>query len=267
MRRTVTTIAFSILAAQAAVAGGPTEVITAQTPAAAPAPVASNYVRIELGYGTTDLADGNWLPPGQSDPRVYFDLTSKSVGYGAFAIGHDWHNGVRADIGAAIFGSTNLTAPEGSPRPDDQDQHASITAGSVSSVALMANLFYSPLERSNPGSKLQPFVVFGAGIANNKTGTWTRENTEAETEVRSFEGSSNTDLAWSIGLGASYEVARAGKSPVMVEAAWRYYDLGTAKGGTTPLPGNGASQPQDPLNFTARHSVVSIGLRIPLGRN
>ncbi|MFN4202745.1 MAG: hypothetical protein ACK4GM_06820 [Tabrizicola sp.] len=45
----------------------------------------------------------------------------------------------------------------------------------------------------------------------------------------------------------------------------RYFDLGTARGGTTPLPGSGAGgAPVEALNFDVNDTVVALGLRIPM---
>lgn len=224
------------------------------------------YVRAELGGAKPGFDDANWLPPGGSDPRVFFDLDGDTVGFAAVAYGFDWQNGFRGDIALMGFGSADFSGTWSRTEPASAGPHATITGGSVRSTALMANVFYSPLEQRGNANRLQPFVVAGLGLANNRVSDWTRENAASAQPVRSFEGASGTDLAWSIGLGASYQVTRAGRQPILVEAAWRYYDLGKAEGGATPLPGSGSSEPQEPLQFQNTQSVITLGIRIPLQR-
>lgn len=229
------------------------------------------YARFELGGALPSPDDGYWLPPGYvdgvtGDPRVNFDLDGDSRGFGAIALGYDWMNGFRGDLSLTFTGSTSITGPcSGASDGTPCSGHANIIGGSVKTTALMGNVFYSPLEQRGSNSVFQPFIVGGIGLAHNKVGPWTRENTSGgPAPVRSFEGDSKTDLAWSLGFGASLQVTRPGKWPVIVEASWRYYDFGEASGGATPITAGGV--PVQPLTFNQRDQVVSIGVRIPLRR-
>ena len=132
----------------------------------------------------------------------------------------------------------------------------------------MANVFYAPMEARGSNAVFQPFVVAGIGVAENEVSEWTRRNTAsgAGRTFRTFEGDTNSGVAWSVGLGASLQVTKPGKWPVILEAAWRYYDFGEANGGTTPLPGEGNGVPAKALTFENTSNVVSFGLRIPLQR-
>lgn len=224
------------------------------------------YVRLELGLANPNPDGGTWLPPGPGDPRIYFDLSGENTGYGAVAYGFDWMDGIRADVALTFFGNTDLTSPEGETIPPDTEQHAEITDASVRTTAVMANLFFSPMEAQGSNSRFQPFVVGGLGLARNQMGSWERTNTDSGRETRRFEGNTSNALAVSLGLGASYQVTRAGQRPVIVEAAWRYYHLGRAKGSPVPFPGDGQAQPREALNFANEQSVFTLGVRIPLQR-
>ncbi|MBI1416074.1 MAG: hypothetical protein GC146_02520 [Limimaricola sp.] len=57
-----------------------------------------------------------------------------------------------------------------------------------------------------------------------------------------------------------------GKPPVILEIAYRYYDFGTAQGGTDVVAGGGASTPVQGLTFHNTDQVLSVSLRIPLTR-
>lgn len=226
------------------------------------------YLRFELGHAVKSVDDGYWQPPGfPGDPQVNFNLDSANSNFGSLAIGFDWQNGFRGDVSLSASGSTNVSGPcQSASDATPCSTHADITSASVSTTTLMANLFYSPLEQGGSNSVFQPFVVGGIGVARNKVGSWTRENSSSSPVTRSFEGYTNTNLAWSVGLGASMQVSGPGKWPIIVEASWRYYDYGLARGGSTPLAGSGGSEPVTPLTFVTSEQVVSLGIRIPLKR-
>lgn len=218
------------------------------------------YARVEIGGAAQSFKDAYWLPPGYpADPRVTFDLGDKNTGFGSVAVGHDWMNGFRADLSLSITGRSDIAGNCSSASDGTAcATHADITGGSVKTTALMGNVFYSPLEQRGSNSRFQPFIVGGLGIASNDVGDWTRENAGS----RTFLGDRTTDLAWSIGVGMAYQVSKPGKRPVILEASYRYYDFGTAKGSATPA--TGTSLPVEPLTFNTTSQVLSVGLRIPL---
>jgi opacity protein-like surface antigen len=94
--------------------------------------------------------------------------------------------------------------------------------------------------------------------------SWTRTNAASPNPVRVFNGDTVSDFAWSLGAGVAWQVSRPGRHPVIIEATWRYYDFGTAEGGTVADVGVGT--PRQPLTFENRDHVFSIGVRIPLQR-
>ncbi len=233
------------------------------------------YFRAELGYGFNDAANGYWDPPNPLDPRIFFDLGADDSAMGAVAIGFDWQNGWRADLSLSRLVTADVSGPciaasDGSACDTSPtlDNHTDIGSASMSSTALMANVFYAPREAAGSNSRFQPFVVGGIGVSRNSVGEWVRENSSGGDSgrlTRTFEGDTSTEIAWSLGFGAAWQVTRPGQRPVIVEASWRYYDFGSASGGATPLPGEGSGVPRQPLTFDARSSVVSIGVRIPPG--
>lgn len=232
------------------------------------------YIRVEMGSSDPSLGGAYWRPPGYDpapgvgDPEVRFDLGADRGTVSSVAFGHDWQ-GWRADVSLSYFGTTTASGPCGSASDGSScDLHASIDRAPVSSTVIMGNVFYAPLEARGSHSVFQPFVVAGLGVARNEVADWTRTNASptATRPTRTFAGDTSTSLAWSMGVGASYQITRPGKWPVLLEASWRYYDLGEASGGATPLPGSGGSQPVQPLTFDNTRSVIAIGLRIPLER-
>lgn len=221
-----------------------------------------NYLRLELGGVFGSAGDANWLPPGfPSDPQVFFDLDLDAAALAAIGIGRDYGNGWRGEVSLNLFGNRDFEGPWSYTVPEDPGPHASME-GSVRSVALMANGYR---DFDSAGS-MTPFVTFGLGIARNTMGDWTRINPDAGRTRRSFEGDSDTGLAWSVGAGVSWDVGPVlGSSPAKLDLSWRYFDLGSASGGTEPLPGSGAGgNPVEALNFDVNDHVVALGLRIPM---
>lgn len=230
------------------------------------------YARVELGQAGLSLDDAYWLPPGEDDPRIDFDATplSDPVGFGAIALGYDWQNGVRADVSLFATGSSDVAAPCSSASDATPcATHSDITDASIKTTGLMGNVFYTPFEARGSNSTFQPFVVAGLGVANNKVGEWTRtknpDNPTLETDtVRTFEGDNTTNLAWSLGIGASLQVTRPGKWPVLVEFTLRHYDFGKASGGINPV--TSGHEPIQPFTFDNTAQVLTLGVRIPLKR-
>lgn len=223
------------------------------------------YVRIEAGRSRADLDDANWLPPGPSDPRVYFDFSDQDKAFAGLAFGYDWMNGFRADLGLFSAGTVDATGAWSHTVPAVPGPHANITAATVSTRAVLGSVFYSPLEQQRVNSRIQPYLVAGLGLARNRMSDWTRVNAASPSPVRSFAGETSTDLAYSLGLGVAVQLTPPGKHPVMLDLAWRYYDFGTAEGGTTPLTGTGGT-PREALKVDRRDSVVSLSVRVPLRR-
>lgn len=222
------------------------------------------YLRFELGGARYGSRDANWLPPGfPGDPQVFFDLDVDNAVFGAMAIGHTYSRNLRAEVALNLFGSSDFAGPWTYTLPATTGPHADMS-GSVKSVALMANGYYS----FDTVGKVTPFVTAGLGLARNTTGIWTRTNTAAvpPTPVtRSFSGASKNNLAWTVGLGVAMDVGPVmGSAPATLELAWRYFDLGTANGGSTPVTGGPGGVPVAPLNFNVSTNVISVGLRIPL---
>ena len=225
------------------------------------------YVRAEVGGARLSPDDGRWQPAGASDPTVSLDFSTDDVNFGALGFGYDWMNGFRADLtflstgNGSIKGTCSSTS-DGTPCAD----HVDSISTTLNTKALMVNVFYAPLEQRGSNSIFQPFLVAGVGLAHNSVGDWTRINDDATRPERSFDGASTDSFAWSVGFGAALQVTRPGKWPIILEAAYRYYDFGSAEGGAAPLPGNGSSRPTEPVRFDVTSQVVSIGVRIPLQR-
>lgn len=221
------------------------------------------YVRLEIGYGTSDIGDAFWSPPGTSDPQVFFDLSADKTPYGSLSFGFDWMNGFRSDLSVASFGTKSVSGSWSYTSPPTPGPHADV-ATEVETLSMMVNLYYSPLEQMGRNQRFQPYVTAGVGVAQNTMGSWTRTNSSSSRPTRTFEGDAKTSEAWTVGVGASWQVFDYQTRPVMLDASVRYFDLGEAKGSGTPLMGSGSSQPREPVQFKVKSTVFSIGVRVPL---
>ena len=221
------------------------------------------YVRAGLGVEYSMVDDGSWESPGASDPLVLFDLDSDNAAFGSVGVGFDWMNGYRGDISLSYFGERDVAGPWSATIPPTTGPHASV-ATSVSSLALMGHFHYAPWEQQRKNSRFNPYVSAGLGFARNEMSTWTRTNPASARPVRSFEGNTETDLAWSVGVGASWQIQRPGQRVMLLDAGVQYFDLGNAQGSGQPLPGSGSSTPRQPLTIGMETTVLSVGIRIPL---
>jgi opacity protein-like surface antigen len=220
-----------------------------------------SYFRVELGAARASAGNASWLPPGYpNDPKVFFDLNSDTAAFGAVALGHSFGSGWRAEAALNMFGSADFLGPWSYTVPDTPGPHADM-AGSTRSVALLFNGYYD----FETDRKLTPFVTAGVGVAHNMMGDWTRINPDSDRTTRSFTGGSETDLAWTVGLGMAVDVGPIiGSAPAKIELSWRYFNLGSVSGGAVPLAGSGSKgEPVSPLNFDLGAQVISLALRIP----
>lgn len=221
------------------------------------------YVRAGLGVEYSMVDDGFWESPGASDPLVLFAFDSDNAAFGSVGVGFDWMNGYRGDISLSYFGEKDVSGPWSATIPPTPGPHASM-ATSVSSLALMGHVYYTPWERQGKNTRFNPYVSAGVGFARNEMSTWTRTNPAATRPERSFEGNIETDLAWSVGIGASWQIQRPGQRVMLLDAGVQYFDLGDAQGSGQPLAGSGTSTPRQPLTVGMDATVVSVGIRIPL---
>lgn len=227
------------------------------------------YLRLDIGRSNPAYEGANWRPPGYDpDPEVSFGLGGEDyISMGSLAIGFDWQNGWRGDVGVVGTGTDDISGPcIGASDGSSCAVHADIESASISTTAVMGHVFYAPFEARGSNSPFQPFFMAGAGVARNEVGEWTRVNAGATRPSRTFEGDRTSSLALSVGVGAAYQITKPGDWPIILEGSIRYYDFGDASGGATPLPGNGSSSPVRPLTFDTSQSVVSFGVRIPLKR-
>jgi opacity protein-like surface antigen len=224
---------------------------------------AEEYFKFQLGLTAPEASDAYWLPKGfPNDPQVNFDIDDLgTTGFGSLAVGHAYANGLRADVEFLFTGRGDATgACSSASNGSSCFVHSDITDAEVRSKAIMANVTY---EFAMSGA-LKPFVTAGVGYAQNTLSDWTRTanpGNPTTRPVRTFEGSTENSFAWTLGVGASYEVTSA-KQPLFIDVSYRYFDLGSVEGGRAPTSDNGAS-PDKGLSFDMASHALTVGLRIP----
>ena len=268
MKAFIRSVAFAALAASANTA------MAQQQPVASPlygaawfTGPAQAYLRLGIGSGSYDISDGNWAPPGAapngSDPVVFFDLSEPEGVAGTIAFGRQLRIGWRGEILFTAFDNKDVSGPWSYTVPATPGPHADVST-TIESRALMANVLYDLPNIGTGRFSAQPFLSAGIGMAWNKMGDWTRTNAASSRPSRTFEGDTNTDLAWTLGAGVSWNVGKNSSGPIKLDLMYQYFDLGSAQGGSTLLSGGGSSTPVSPLEFDVSSQVISVGVRIPL---
>lgn len=230
---------------------------------------------LEGAAGGTWLGDqpGYWQSPGPGDPRITYDVDGNATFAGFISVGKTVREGVRADFSLGVIGNQDIHAdwvsPPPSADPDKPNDHANMDT-SVSAITGMFNVSVEPLTLAGKNGAIQPFITAGIGMANVSMDNWTRTNNATNMggdpdfrPVRTFDGNSNLNFAWSIGGGVSVDITETMKRPAYLDLSYRYIDMGNVSGGSEALPGNGNSVPIEPFNFDYTVHVVSVGLRIP----
>ncbi len=220
------------------------------------------YIRFDLGYLNGSFGDAFWQPPGfPSDPEVHFDVSGDSGLVGGVAVGRYVTPDIRAEGAIVLFGDQPFDGSWSYTIPATSGPHADVR-GSVRSVALMANGYY---DFPTGAGAITPYVTAGIGLASNTMSDWTRINADVGRTERTFAGGQNSDLAWSVGVGASVDISRQVGRAALLDFGYRYYDLGQAVGSTTPLPGSGSGgDPVTGLTIDVQRQVFNIGITFPM---
>jgi hypothetical protein len=225
------------------------------------------YLRLGVGAGSFGISDGKWAPPGAppngSDPIVFFDLSEPDNAVGTIAIGRKVRQNMRGEIALTHFGREDISGPWSYTVPSSLGPHASVST-TFQSTALMANVFYDLPKMGRGDFRVQPYIMGGLGVAWNKMGDWTRINTDKPQPTRTFEGDTNSDFAFALGVGAGWTVGKSKAGPITLDVMYQFFDLGSAKGSSTVLSGGQGDAPVDPLSFDVTSHVISFGVRIPL---
>ncbi len=259
-------LAVGFVTAMTVASAGAADLPTHKTPPApvapipAPQPQFQFYVRGQVGGAWLAQDRGSWTGPGAGDPSVTEAISAPASFTGGAAAGVQFMPGLRTDISYDYLGYFSV---HGNPiAPGGGVGHASMDGG-VTSNLLMANLFVEPFRLMNVNTGfVTPFVTGGVGAALNDMGDWTRTNPTAGTPVRTFSGSSQTNFAWDIGGGLSFDITSLFHRAAFVDLTYRYIDAGHVTGGYVPVSDKGSS-PRQPFNYDLTANVATVGLRVP----
>jgi opacity protein-like surface antigen len=255
-------LAAGFAAVLAVTSAGAADLHTHKTPLVEPPPPAAPqfqfYVRGEVGGSWFEQNRGSWTGPGPGDPAITEALSAPASFTGGAAAGVQFLPGLRADLSYDYLGNFsvhgNPIAPGGA--------HASMDGG-VTSNLLMANLFVEPFSLMNVNTGfVRPFVTGGIGVALNDMGDWTRTNLAVGTPVRTFSGASQTNFAWDVGGGLSFDIASLFHHAAFVDLTYRFVDAGHVTGGAVPVSDT-AHAPRQAFNYELTANVATVGLRIP----
>ncbi len=229
------------------------------TPKPSPAPV--HYFRIEAGNAWSEAEEGTWVSPGGE--RGNWRLQDDETFVAGIAIGRTIVPGIRGDVSLTLLPSQNY---DGCRIPGGKGNVPACGDASVMSSAdtraVMANIFIEPLTLMGHASRIRPFLTAGIGVAWNEMGSWTRIQADADQPVRTFNGDTETGFIWTVGGGASIDLASLfGGYPVALDVTYRYIDAGHVEGGLVADVGKGI--PQEALNYDLQFHAVTAGIRVP----
>jgi len=174
------------------------------------------YIRGDVTYGAHD---GVGLVEDRQYSLTDSDIDdSWSVGGG---IGYYFTPRFRGDITVDYLADTEI---EG----ENLDATAPVGGGKrtfdLHSTVALANLYYD----FNMHGKFSPYVGVGLGVAYNETGAGNAAGTTyARGLTGAIDGASETNFAWALMAGASYQITTGFR----LDASYRYLDLGSAQSG------------------------------------
>lgn len=189
------------------------------------------YVRLDLGWGFARPAQATG---GAISGRVDDLGSSPLAGAG---VGYRFNRHLRADLTTNYAGGYEL---------DDADQAGRTYSGDVDAWTTLLNLYLE-----YPVGDWSPYLIAGAGISRNKTGTVSR------TGLASLEGDTTTEFAWQAGLGVGHAVAPSWT----LDLGYRYLDAGTFKSSDRASDGTTGSAVSGDL----RSHLVMLGIRYSFG--
>src|SRR5262249_37775060 len=120
--------------------------------------------------------------------------------------------------------------------------------GMVNGYLDLAGLF------PNAFGRFQPHIGGGVGVARNHIGTFT---TSGGAISPTLPGADHTDFAWNAGAGIGYPLT----DNVIIEVAYRYYDLGEFRTGSGVTGGGVPGIPVDPVRADLQVHTVMVGVR------
>jgi len=202
-------------------------------PAPMPIPMTTAwYIRGDIAYGAYDevgLLEGNQYQ--LTDNNID---DSWSIGGG---IGYYFTERLRGDITVDYLADSEIIG-------DNGDATAPVGGGrrvvDLHSAAALANLYYD----FNMHGQFSPYVGVGVGAAFNNVGAGIATGTTYLNGLQGvIEGSSETNFAWALMAGASYQVSKG----FHLDASYRYLNLGGAQSGAIRDTTVDIGDPTDPL--------------------
>jgi opacity protein-like surface antigen len=210
------------------------------------------YLRLDTGYSwarSADYHDRQFSPfigylicgdPACATPMSINHLGTSAIG----GLGAGWRFSpqLRADLTVGV----RKFAVNG------QDRLPEIVTADVTSVVGMLNGYWDlPY-----GNKLKPFVGAGVGYARNSTGT-TTDSFILFPGTLTATGSAKYNVAYSLSAGVGYEVVKG----LVVEAGYRYIDLGRFQSGEAVGPGGPLTLPFQGAEGKLRANEFTLGIR------
>jgi outer membrane autotransporter protein len=171
--------------------------------------LSDTYIGTSVGVSWSDYDGQGWADEVRNWEKIEDD-TQDSTFSGTFKIGKKFNN-IRAELEYGYMDEAQYKVIA-NPEADAQQYYE------VNSHRLMVNAAYD----FELGNGVKVFPLAGVGWAINRADAWVDAPGAGD-----LEDKWNSDFAWSLGAGVSYDVTQN----IAVDFSYQYLDLGEAKTG------------------------------------
>jgi opacity protein-like surface antigen len=210
------------------------------------------YIRGEVGaafHNDVLFRDTNPTAPNCDLCEMSFPSTIDMSAIAGVGVGLRLTPNIRTEFSVDYLPSARVMGHDSSTPP-------STASLNLDSVVGLANL-YIDFPNLPPGifGLIQPYVDAGIGFANNSPGV-TRGHSGTVGPF-TISGATQTNFAYALGIGAGYPLT----PQLTVELAYRFFDLGPLRTGTTLSAGGASFQVTASATGSADVHTILIGLR------
>lgn len=202
-------------------------------------------------YGQFNAGGSYAEDPDKDFPSGSFD----GSGVYGLAVGAEIANNYRIELGVDY--RSNISADYNTYSIDDGVLYTENSKFKVKSLSVMARAFYD-LHVFESG--VVPYGFIGLGVADNKTNNYkislSDSYTKTTTGTSVYSKGSETNFAWSIGVGAKYSL----NDDFDINLQYQYVDLGKFKTGSSSSVNSGSYESTRSLKGKLRSQEVSVGI-------
>ena len=227
--------------------------------AEAPPPPPSDRGIYFKGYvGQANTGTGSiWTPAYDTNDFTIFHNDIKSNALFGVGIGWQARHWLRFDLTGDYRGDTTFFAQDSYPAGVGFGAGTNEYTADISSWLFLANAYWD----IGTWCGFTPYVGAGIGFANISVNGLKDVNVPNNSVFYAADGT-NTNFAWAIHAGVSYDISPA----LSLDLAYRYADLGNAATGVVTAYDNSSSYSQVAIRDITANDVM-LGVRYKFGRS